>query len=214
MAAEPTVVYSAANTQQAYLLKGLLEEQGIAARVVNDAVQMAGGELPLGWPSAARVVVAEADAERARAFAAEFDRRTVQERRTEQQASDDDADDDLPPGPNWSDWPLCPDCGARRTAHCPDCGASRTDFRLAEQQPSGEGEEVLLTCDDCDDVIQPQWYRRCAACGHDFSSGLEPSSGGDDAELAQKKIWYLLAALAAATAALLAYFIWLFQFQH
>ena len=39
MSGEPTVIYSAANVQQAYLLKGLLEERGIAAWVVNDGMR-------------------------------------------------------------------------------------------------------------------------------------------------------------------------------
>ena len=162
----PTVIYSAASTQQAHLLKGLLEERGIAASVVNDAIQMAGGELPLGWPSAARVVVAEQDAERARAFAAEFDRRTAHE-------TDDEDYSEPPPVAEWSEWPVCARCGQRRTARCTVCGSARTDFRLAELQPSGEAGHVLFQCDDCDDVIEPQWYRRCAACRHDFGDGIE-----------------------------------------
>src|SRR5690242_768447 len=77
MSRQPKVIYSAASTQQAYLLRGLLEDEGIAAHVVNDAMQIAGGELPLGWNSAARVVVSESDAVRAREFAEEFDRQTA-----------------------------------------------------------------------------------------------------------------------------------------
>ncbi len=200
---EPTVIYSAANTQQAYLLKGLLEERGIAARVVNDAVQMAGGELPLGWPSAARVVVAEQDAASARAFAAEFDRRTAYE------ASDEDSMEPLPLA-EWPDWPICPRCGQRRTARCGVCGAARTDFRLAELQPSGEGEQVLLQCEDCDDVIQPQWYRRCAACGHDFGSGIEADRAGADETAVPEKLWAVALVLLIAVVVLATFFALLF----
>src|SRR5262245_66242676 len=79
MSSEPTVIYSAASIQQAHLLKGLLEEEGIAARVVNDAIQIAGGDLPLGWTDAARVVVAGRDALAARRLADEFGRQTGRE---------------------------------------------------------------------------------------------------------------------------------------
>src|SRR5688572_23151759 len=73
MPGEPTVIYSAANSQQAHLIKGLLEQQGIHAWVVNDAIQIAGGDLPLGWTAAARVVVSDENAQAARQFAEEFD---------------------------------------------------------------------------------------------------------------------------------------------
>src|SRR5437868_14622123 len=77
MPGQPTVIYSAASIQQAYLFKGLLEAQGIVARVVNDAIQIAGGDLPLGWTAAATVVVSDQDAPAARALAEAFDRQTA-----------------------------------------------------------------------------------------------------------------------------------------
>src|SRR5262245_2926746 len=161
MSRQPTVIYSAANTQQAHLLKGLLEQEGIAATVVNDAIQMAGGELPLGWTSAARVVVAEENASAARAFAEEFDRSSGAQFTSE-------AELEAQPLSPWEDWPSCPQCGERRAARCPVCGVSRTDFLLADAQESATESDVLLKCHDCDDLIRPQWYRLCAACGHDY----------------------------------------------
>src|SRR5262245_60747790 len=131
MHGEPTVIYSAASTQQAYLLKGLLEQEGIAASVVNDAIQLAGGELPLGWTSAARVVVPEENAAAARALAVQFDQETAHE-----STSDDLADGE--PLADWSDWPRCPNCNQRRSARCPVCGASRTDFLLADLQDGND----------------------------------------------------------------------------
>src|SRR3954471_7575996 len=104
MSGNPVVVYSAANPQQAYLLKGLLEQQGIGARVVNDAIQIPGGDLPLGWTAAARVVVSEQDAASARQLAEEFDRQTAHEPR-------DDDSHDVATALEWTDWPLCPECG-------------------------------------------------------------------------------------------------------
>src|SRR5262245_295305 len=69
---------------------------------------------------------------------------------------------------DWSDWPRCPQCGQRRAARCPVCGVSRVDFLLADVQESPTESRVLLKCDDCDDLMRPQWYRRCAACGFDY----------------------------------------------
>src|SRR4051812_33096771 len=112
MSGEPTVIYSAASTQQAHLLKGLLEERGITARVINDSLQMGGGELPLGWTAAARVVVAHSDALQARQIAESFDFQTSHEPREEDAAA---ADDDFVADPRveWDQWPLCPACGER-----------------------------------------------------------------------------------------------------
>jgi len=203
MAGQPTVIYSAASTQQAHLLKGLLEEQGIAASVSNDAIQLAGGELPLGWTAAARVVVAEEDAAEARALAEEFDTQTAHE------PTDDDSAEPEPLA-DWADWPTCPQCGQRRSARCPVCGASRTDFRLADVQESAGRQQVFLKCDDCDDVIIPQWYRFCAACRHDFGNGIEPSQISAETQSAGRVSTYVLTGLVVAAAGLLLYFAWLF----
>ncbi len=203
MASQPTVIYSAANTQQAYLLRGLLEEQGIAASVVNDALQVAGGELPLGWTTAPRVVVAESDAAQARALAEQFDQQTAHEP-TLDSASDADGLVD------WPDWPRCPRCSERRSARCGVCGASRTDFLLADMGESDDSEEVLLKCDDCDDLFRPQWYRCCAACGYDFGGGLAVGCDGTDETAPREKLVIVALAIATAAIALVIYFFWLF----
>jgi hypothetical protein len=67
------VIYSAANSQQAHLLKFALAERGIVAEVANDALQVAAGGLPFGLDISPRVVVRPADAEQARKLALEFD---------------------------------------------------------------------------------------------------------------------------------------------
>lgn len=43
---KPREVYSAANIQEAHIIKAVLEEAGIEARVVGDQLQGAVGELP------------------------------------------------------------------------------------------------------------------------------------------------------------------------
>jgi len=205
MPGQPTVIYSAASIQQAYLLKGLLEEQGILARVVNDAIQIAGGDLPLGWTSAAKVVVSDQDASAARELAEEFDRQATLEP-AEGEVSE------MPPS-QWEEWPVCPQCGERRSARCPICLSSGSSFDLADLQPSGKADRVLLFCPDCDDHFLPEWYRRCARCGHDFEDGIEvipvttarlPTGAGE---------WLVVAVLIGFALALSAYFLWLFSNQ-
>jgi hypothetical protein len=206
MSAEPIVIYSAASTQQAYLLKSLLSQCGIAAHVVNDSIQFAGGELPLGWTAAARVVVSADDAADARRLAEEFDRRTSHE------ATLDPAAFETDDGP-WVDWPVCPRCGERRVARCPICETSGTDFPLADMQELAAGARVLLMCRTCDDHMLPEWYRRCARCGHDYGAGIEPASDLI-APLPQlefnPRVGIVLAALLFATSIIAAYFLWLF----
>jgi putative signal transducing protein len=203
MSGQPTVIYSAASTQQAYLHQGLLEEQGIAARVVNDAIQLAGGDLPLGWAAAARVVVDQPDALRARQLAEEFDRQTAHE----------PTDDDPPSGEivEWTDWPVCPDCGERRSARCPVCGASGTSFPLADIQESVAGQRVFLLCGACDDHMLPEWYRLCPRCGHDFGDGVEMNRSSQPVIEISRSEWLVAALTVLGGLALAAYFIWLFN---
>jgi hypothetical protein len=203
MSSEPTVIYSAASIQQAHLLKGLLEEQGITARVVNDAIQIAGGDLPLGWTAAARVVVAERDAVAARRLAEDFDRQTAHE----------PTDDDWPEPDtfeDWTDWPVCPVCGERRSARCPVCGATGTKFPVADFQPSEAGQRVLLMCADCDDHMLPEWYRLCPRCGHDYGDGIEVSRPARGTIGMSRGEWVVAAVTVIACLAMAAYFVWLF----
>ncbi len=197
---EPVVIYSAANTPQAYLLKGLLEEEGIAACVVNDSIQVAGGELPLGWTAAPRVVVDVEHEAAARKFAEEFDSRLIHGPAT-------DVLNDEPPTVT-ADWPLCPQCGEGRAARCPVCKFSGADFPLADFQ-AGEDERWLLYCASCDDNFIPEWYRLCARCGHDFGDGIEmtpQTSAGSFARIAQ-----LMIAMAIGVCVFAFYFAWLFR---
>lgn len=203
MPGEPVTIYSAANSQQAHLLKGLLEDQGITAWVVNDALQIAGGELPLGWTAAARVVVSSGDSAAAREFALEFERQTAHE-----PAPEDDTKE--PPAAEWARWPTCPQCGERRSAHCPICGASGTRFPLADTQQTGEGERVLLYCPSCDDHMLPQWHRLCPRCGHDFGDGIDLNRPATRQAL-DARSWLVIAGLSIGAALFVAYYVWLFR---
>src|SRR4051812_20224295 len=204
MPGEPTVIYSADNVQQAYLLKGLLEEQGIFARVVNDAIQIASGDLPLGWTSAAKVVVPDQDAPAARRLAEEFDRQTAHE-----PLADDKCEASVTAP--WESWPVCPECGERRSARCPICHTSGSKFELADLQESASGERVLLYCPNCDDHFRPEWYRLCARCGHDFGEGIQVAQPAPVGQLIGLREWFVVVATTAFALAMSAYFVWLFS---
>jgi uncharacterized paraquat-inducible protein A len=205
MPGQPTVIYSAASTQQAHLLKGLLAAQGINAWVVNDAIQLAGGDLPLGWAAAARVVVSDEDAAAARALAEEFDRQTAHE-----PTADEAPASELP---SWEEWPVCPVCSEKRSARCPVCGLSRQDFPLADIQQSGDEERVFLKCEDCDDVFVPEWFRFCPRCGHDYGNGIHIDRPAARRVEYGARLATVMALLLAAGIVISAYFVWLFGWR-
>ena len=64
MADKSTVIYAGRTMQDAHLLRNLLADEGIQALVINDLLQGGSGVDIVGWPTAARVVVAEQDAPR------------------------------------------------------------------------------------------------------------------------------------------------------
>lgn len=64
-------VYHATTGAEAHLIRGLLEEAGLQAIVEGEALTTAIGDIPAGWTTAPRVMVASNDAERARTLIAE-----------------------------------------------------------------------------------------------------------------------------------------------
>ena len=106
----------------------LLAELQIKAVVVNDVLERGSGVDVLGWPTLARVVVAEEDAPRARRIALEFDRQVGS-------TVASPTDDGPPPeevAATPESWPTCPGCGARRLTRCPICGTAGSDFQPAD----------------------------------------------------------------------------------
>jgi hypothetical protein len=204
MSGQPTVIYHAANPQQAHLLKHLLEEQGIAAWIDNENIQIAGGELPLGWTAAPRVVVGENDADEALLIAHDFDATTAHG-----PTPDDDSAADTAPAV-WADWPKCPGCGERRQARCSVCGSCGVDFPLADIEEGKAQPIVLLICESCDDHFRPEFFRLCHRCGHDFGDGIEVGASQTHAD-ENRRVWLVLVALLAGGLVLVAYFAWLMR---
>ena len=154
MAIHQTEIYVAKHPQQAHLLQGALAREGIEAVVHNAPLQGAGGELPMGWSTAPRVLVARVDADRARAVAERFEQSAIR--------ADATPKDDLgePLSAAEPARPECPDCGKPRAAVCPFCRAAGSDFPAADMDFSMS---VIETQCDCG-----------GNCG--------PGAGGTDAE--------------------------------
>ncbi len=211
MSSEPKIIYSADNVQQAYLLRSLLEDEGIVAHVVNDAIQIAGGDLPVGWTAAAKVVVRDDQAEQARQFAEAFDRQT---RQTALAANS--LDDEInEPVASWAEWPLCPTCGEKRRITCSTCGTTGVDFPLADGPIPAE--QPLFICPACDDSIEPRWDRLCKRCGYDFedknfdNKADDAAAGSGEGAMFSARTILVIGFLLAGSSALLAYFAWLLR---
>jgi hypothetical protein len=176
MSSKPTVIYTAANLPQAHLLRNMLEDLGIPATVTNDAVQQAIGDIPAGWSTAPRVVVAEEHAELARRVAMEFD--SPGRDRLQGDESADHAIDaaELVAGPP-QPVPIlaCPSCGSRRQAVCAYCGTSGDDFISADSSGdrSSGAQRPWLICATCQEPFAAQYERVCERCGYDYREGAE-----------------------------------------
>jgi hypothetical protein len=77
-------VYSALNLQQAHLVVAALDDAGIEGHIVNDGLDAAAGKLPLGWTTAPRIWVLQADADRAQEVIADWERACSPDRPREQ----------------------------------------------------------------------------------------------------------------------------------
>ena len=110
MAEEFVKVYQAKNVTEAYLVKNLLEEEGIEAHIEGEYLQGALGDLPWLAISPRVLVPAEAE-ERARRIVEDFDSQRLAEPTGE-------------PSPPWR----CPGCGEEVDAGfevCWNCQTSR-----------------------------------------------------------------------------------------
>lgn len=127
MSQPQTIVYTARTLQDAHLLRNLLAEQRIEAVVLNELLEGGSGVSYVGWQTAAQVVVAEEDAQRARQIAVRFDRRQASSPGMVQ-------GEPLPhPPPTVPDrWPRCPECDAPRSTRCPVCGTTGSEFPPAD----------------------------------------------------------------------------------
>jgi hypothetical protein len=209
------VIYRAATLQQAHLLRNLLEDAGIEAVVVNDALQGVTGEVPFGWTSLARVVVSQSDAARARRLAEDFD--IV----ASPAPHEDDIESTAPTQEPLLGWPACPECQQPRTAVCPVCGTAGSDFPLGwgdsaagtvelniatEGWAAGDDEaaDLLVICPGCDESFRPGFLRRCEWCGYKFETGIAVAR--EPPEFLNARVIGTIVAMVITVAAILIYF--------
>jgi hypothetical protein len=168
MADELSVIYTAANAVQAHLLRNALAEAGIQAQVTNDVLQAAGGELPLGWTIAPRVVVPREYAAEARRLAERYDSSLSE--KLKRTTGEVEVRSSVP-------IPTCPSCGRERTAVCPLCQTHGGAFRTADPiDPTDVEGSTRLICPLCQEPFAGDYVRRCEGCGHDFGNGPETPS--------------------------------------
>ncbi len=185
MSASDRVIFVAANPQQAYLLRNLLEEHGISAYVTNDTLNsvhfglgdvfVRGSGGPGFFPNAPRVVVSEEDAEEARRIVLEAEARQLEGGEAPELERLAETVDE-------AQWPACPSCNRPRLATCPVCQSSGTHLpeaflpeELAADAETEDGRTKLtVICPTCDEVFEPKFPARCEWCGYRFADGVEP----------------------------------------
>ena len=66
-------IYAAENEQEAHIVRAWLSDAGIESIVSGGSLQQAGGELPLGFATAPRILVSADVSDRARELALEWE---------------------------------------------------------------------------------------------------------------------------------------------
>jgi hypothetical protein len=189
MSSDLKTIFRAASAHEADLLVMQLEQRGIRAFATGRDY---GTTSIFGqtWLTAPWVQVGVDDVEKAQAFVREFERTLARGKDGEEEKSSQGEPDQ---DEYWKDWPKCEGCGRLRIARCPACEqtGTRNDFPLADYHEPGEAvrrldddgevtvleeesELPFLLCPHCDETFRAAFYRRCASCGHDAGSGIEP----------------------------------------
>lgn len=210
------VIYSAANAQQAEILRGILADEGISAQVSNIALEGAQGGLALGWSTSPCVMVRKVDAEIARQIAVDFDRDLIAGR---DEPLFDKAKSSFA-------WPICPRCAKRRVAVCAHCGdtddeMTPAEFLVSDSVSHGVGSDATtsfemrsadneLLCSVCDKTFVPQYLSGCSDCGYEFGDGIRRERGEAAESIDPRAIVVIVAIVGLAIAASV-YFWWIAQ---
>lgn len=210
MPQQPTEIYTAATPLDAHELKNLLADEGIEALVVNDNLQAAAGEVPLGWATAARVLVGDEQAARARTIAEQFDQEIVAARRAARTANLEPRETAV------VSHAVCPRCGRPRMAVCPVCETAGANFPSGDLAPNAEetDQPQLLICPTCDEPFEPGYLPRCEWCGYEFVREPPAPAEAAETETEPPNVRVVVAAavgMLAVIAAVFGYFVWLFR---
>lgn len=201
----PVVAYIAASLEQAHIVRNALEERGIAAQITNSALQFGVGELPMGTPTAARVMVTQQDLAAAREIVERFDGGL-------DELEDDDSDDpweEEPEAPQAeSGWPRCPSCGRRRHTSCPCCGTAGSTFPRAYVPPgeiAADSSGLAVVCGICDEPFTAEFPSRCEWCGYRFADGRDLAPPATFVDEMNPRVWMVMVGLLAVVAAVVAW---------
>ena len=171
-------IYRAANTQEAQVLKNVLENEGIRTFISNEG--LLGASDLVGWNIDPQVMVGESDVELAMPIIHEFLQQVLDRRNLNIDETDDETTEPE------SDWPHCPVCDEPRVAQCNGCQLVGNDFGEAVFVESDSGlekghseiefeiepKERLLMCTVCDQPFHPV-YRKTCRCNYQFEDGIE-----------------------------------------
>lgn len=215
MSEKTEVIFVARMPTQAHLLKNLLEQCGIEATVTGDVLQGVQGAVPMGTPTAARVLVAAEHVEAARRLVNEFERR-------DREAASVGSDEWAANGAVTSAIdvaPHCPECNAPRAAVCPYCKTQSAEFPQAEPDPvldeAAENDQpTMLICTTCDEPFESRsrYVRYCQSCGHDFGRGvIVREAVSDRTDEMNPRVVAVLIGLGVLVLGTVAYFAFLFS---
>ena len=140
-------VYRARSLPHAHALRLVLEQEGVPVQIEGEYLQGAIGDLPLGWPTTPRLLVAQDQVAQAR----EIIRREEERERTQ-------PDEGRPEEPS-----RCLACGAAMSAtetKCPSCGW--TFQAEAQTMPSGFAPVADQNREQAAESRTSSWLRRLA----------------------------------------------------
>lgn len=185
-------IYTASTPGQADVARMILEEEGIAAVVTNDALHGVHGFGTVGAHALPNVLVAERDVTAAK---------EVLERMTSDPGfltwnrkmlrGEEQSADEVTAARTIDAWPTCPQCQKERVTVCPICATAGSNFPRADDNFSLEEEtpvvqlenaptatqlteqRLAIICTTCDEPWLARFLRRCEWCGHDFGAGLK-----------------------------------------
>ena len=195
-------IYRAANTQEAQVLKNVLENEGIPTFISNEG--LLGASDMVGWEIDPKVMVGVSDVELAMPIVDEFVQQVLDRRNQEIDETDEEFSEPE------IDWPRCPMCNELRPAMCTGCHTVSSDFGEAVFVETNSGqatdrreiefeiepEDLMLMCSVCDRPFQPVYSKTCR-CTYEFEDGFELDQKPASTQINSRTLIVLIAIIAA-----------------